>query len=105
MLCGMRQGSPEAGIIFAAWIAMKLQQLSQSWQKRGIGLLLGRVGEHYEPLWSWKLKYFQHVLEVDVDHIHIAALGFSDDVIFAASSTGDAEIMLREFARELREAN
>ena len=105
MLCGLRQGSPEDGILFAAWIAWKLEVLSHSWKAQGLGIILGRANGHLEPFWTWKLKYFEHVLNVDVENIFIAALSFADDVIFVAHRTSDIEIMLKEFSCELRIAN
>ena len=52
VLCGSRQGSPDAGILFAAWIAMKLEKLASSWRSRGFGVMLCRVGGHSEPFWD-----------------------------------------------------
>ena len=105
MLCGLRQGSPEAGILFAAWIGWKLETLCKSWKERGLGFMLGKVNGHFEPFWTWKLKYLEHVASVDVDDIHVAALGFADDILICASGTHDSAIMLKELCWELSLAN
>jgi hypothetical protein len=54
MNCGLRQGSPEAALIFSAIISQKLTKLASSWKARGLGFRLGAVGGDTGTTDRWK---------------------------------------------------
>jgi hypothetical protein len=98
---GLRQGSPEAALLFSAVLSSVLVKLVASWKSRGMGIFLGKFDGDTNAFKTWINKYRLHFLSQDVSNLHIAALAFADDIYLLASSAVEAGIMLAEVRVEL----
>ena len=99
---GFRQGSPESSYLFSLIIAHILQKLVADWKTRGLGVNLGNLGGDRFARLFFETNFDAHLDDNwNIDDIHIAALGFVDDLYLFASVWKHSQIMLNELLTEL----
>ena len=99
---GLLQGAPESSKIVAAILAEMLLRLLRTWRKEGRGILLGRFVGSKEAFKAWAQLLFDHLWYYEPEDIHVASLGFLDDIITLSYSMSDANHMFADIWNELR---
>ena len=101
METGLRQGSPEAGLLFAAVLSKIMHNLSIKWKAEGYGFYLGPLGGDPEATARWHRMYETHFRGYNLDDLYLAILGFVDDLYLLANSTCEAALMVADLRSEL----
>ena len=101
METGLRQGSPQAALLFNAVISNVLGKLVESWKARGMGTQLSSFEGDPGCFKKWLSKHACHVNGFDIENLHISALAFADDIYLLARSAIEAAVMLSEVREEL----
>ena len=99
---GLRQGSPEAGYLFAALINLILTKLHKKWQLEGLGIHLGKFGGSKNAYAKWFSKYKHTCFDFDPQNIHVSCLAFLDDVYLVGKTVGEVQCMLNDVIHEFK---
>ena len=90
MFSGIRQGSPEASLLFAMFINYHLTLLTLSWDTRGLSFSLGKhLG--LTALRAWIQEYIEawnnesELINSVSGNLRIAVLAFVDDLVLASN--------------------
>jgi hypothetical protein len=104
LIKGMRQGTVEAGLIFALVVGGILGDLDAKWKEEGIGFRLGSFDGDHDVFESFMEQFFGHFLFVDVQDIETRVFAFLDDLLLTCSSINQAQRMLDDISAALAEA-
>ena len=103
MLRGLRQGSPEASLIFSAIIAMELKVLRDEWQRMGYGINFGAFGGSRAVFEQWHRENFKHIWHTDVENLHLSINAFVEDMLIFASGERQANIMISQLTSRMEQ--
>ena len=99
MFSGIRQGSPEASLLFAMFINYHLTLLASSWEERNLSFCFGEhKGRGAMRLWideyinAW--NHADELMHAIAENLKVAVLAFVDDLVLASNSVASAQIML-----------
>ena len=100
-LCGLRQGSVEASLIFAHVVCWILKGLEDRWKSRGLGWFAGSFGGCDFAFADFFDKHLGHFTSLDPNNLYASICVFLDDLYIVCTCVQMGQVMLDELVQAL----